>query len=309
MLLKAHECITEGNPGDVQALRQQLHDLRADAFSESKEEPPRGADDTEPAEAASASVRLPPKEELEAALAASTERMDLVKSLGADLLSQLEAVFSSQEDRGDLASAVMNVVERWRGQLPRSHEASVPSDMYMEHMGAACEDAVKAVDESDVNARRAFLAAYRERMSAASQATQVQAEREEEGLRARAAARRKRRAQQRAEAESPSKTSPSASPSRFSRKSALARQSTVAFTTEAEVQNLRKAGEGFARSFFLQTEEEDEEQARRMVRRLESRSKSRSRPGTAAASPETSPLRRGLTRSLSMTASSWAFSP
>lgn len=216
MLLKAHECITEGNPGDVQALRQQLHDLRADAFSESKEEPPRGADDTEPAEAASASVRPPPKEELEAALAASTERMDLVKSLGADLLSQLEAVFSSQEDRGDLASAVMNVVERWRGQLPRSHEASVPSDMYMEHMGAACEDAVKAVDESDVNARRAFLAAYWERMSAASQATQVQAEREEEGLRARAAARRKRRAQQRAEAESPSKTSPSASRPRVS---------------------------------------------------------------------------------------------
>jgi len=308
LLLKAHECITEGNPGDVQALRQQLHDLRADAFSESKEEPPRGADDTEPAEAASISVRPPPKEELEAALAASTERMDMVKSLGADLLSQLEAVFSSQEDRGDLASAVMNVVERWRGQLPRSHEASVPSDMYMEHMGAACEDAVKAVDESDVNARRAFMAAYRERMSAASQATQVQAEREEEGLRARAAARRKRRAQQRAEAESPSKTT-STSPSRFSRKSALARQSTVAFTTEAEVQNLRKTGEGFARSFFLQTEEEDEEQARRMVRRLESRSKSRSRPGTAAASPETSPLRRGLTRSLSMTASSWAFSP
>jgi len=24
-------------------------------------------------------------------------------------------------------------------------EASVPSDMYMEHMGAACEDAVKAL--------------------------------------------------------------------------------------------------------------------------------------------------------------------
>eukprot|EP00435_Cladocopium_sp_Y103_P023535 s353_g5.t1 len=105
---------------------------------------------------------------------------------------------------------------------------------------------------------------------------------------------------------------PSSRDSRETRRStprgprALARQSTVAFTTEAEVQNLRKTGEGFARSFFLQTEEEDEEQARRMVRRLESRSKSRSRPGTAAASPETSPLRRGLTQSLSMTASSWA---
>lgn len=316
LLLKAHEFITEGNPGDVQALRQQLHDLRTEAFSESKEDlhqEPNLATSPE-AEAAPVTKPQPPKEELEAALAASTERMDLVNSLGADLLSQLEVVFSSDESGGDLGSAVMTVVERWRGQLPLRHEAvaSAPSDMYMEHMGAACEDAVKAVtaatDESDVNARRAFLAAYRERMSSASQATQVQAEREEEGLRARAAARRQRRAQQRTEAESPSKTT-STSPSRLSRKSALARQSTVAFTTEAEVQNLRKTGEGFARSFFLQTEEEDEEQARRMVRRLESRSKSRSRPGTAAASPETSPLRRGLTQSLSMTASSWAFSP
>eukprot|EP00435_Cladocopium_sp_Y103_P012434 s353_g3.t1 len=95
--------------------------------------------------------------------------MDLVNSLGADLLSQLEVVFSSDESGGDLGSAVMTVVERWRGQLPLRHEASAPSDMYMEHMGAACEDAVKAVtaatDESDVNARRAFLAAYRERMA------------------------------------------------------------------------------------------------------------------------------------------------
>eukprot|EP00434_Breviolum_minutum_P001036 symbB.v1.2.000910.t1/scaffold27.1/size414596/18 len=110
--------------------------------------------------------------------------------------------------------------------------------------------------------------------------------------------------------EAPSQTKRSPRRSRPPR--VLTRQATVlgSVTTEVEVKDFRQTGEGFARSFLLQTEEEEEEQARRMARRLEARSKSRSRPGTAAPSPDASPVRRGLQQSFSMTTSSgWAWSP
>jgi len=304
LLLRAHECITEGNSSDLQALRQQLHDLREEAFTESKEEPEASRESSRAV--TPEAKREPPKEELAAALAASEDRIDVVNHLGANLLSELEALFQSHETE-DLEKAVLKVVERWRGQLQGPAQVSADCTAHLEQMGVACKDALRVALAED-DSRKAFMEAYRQQMSNATKATEVQAQQEEEGLRARAAARRKRKQAAKAEtkeAESPTRPS-------TSRRPVLTRQATVlgSVTTEVEVKDFRQTGEGFARSFLLQTEEEEEEQARRMARRLEARSKSRSRPGTAAPSPDASPVRRGLQQSFSMTTSSgWAWSP
>jgi len=302
--IETKECITEGNSSDLQALRQQLHDLREEAFTESKEEPEASRESSRAV--TPEAKREPPKEELAAALAASEDRIDVVNHLGANLLSELEALFQSHETE-DLEKAVLKVVERWRGQLQGPAQVSADCTAHLEQMGVACKDALRVALAED-DSRKAFMEAYRQQMSNATKATEVQAQQEEEGLRARAAARRKRKQAAKAEtkeAESPTRPS-------TSRRPVLTRQATVlgSVTTEVEVKDFRQTGEGFARSFLLQTEEEEEEQARRMARRLEARSKSRSRPGTAAPSPDASPVRRGLQQSFSMTTSSgWAWSP
>eukprot|EP00913_Durusdinium_trenchii_P032643 g30553.t1 len=192
------ECIAEGNLGDVQALRQQLHDLREDAFDEAKEEHleapcESSSHDMPPREPPKELSRLSVEEELAAVLALSDERIDLVNRMGGDLLSQLEAVFQSEET-AELEKSVLSVVERWRSQLPQERSkdqlhswvvcqpyVDQETVSHLERMSGAAKEAAAAVsDVTDAAARDAFLVTWRERLSSSAKATLSQAELEEQ---------------------------------------------------------------------------------------------------------------------------------